>query len=910
MPTPVLATKLFVPALRAQVVPRPRLLERMRDGLGSGRRLTLVSAPAGFGKTTLLGVWIADSVIRDPSSRVAWLSLDEGDNDPARFLTYLVAAVQGADPGLALEAPALAPGPSPLAEPTLTALLNDIAKAPHQIILVLDDFHVIDSAPIQTAVTFLLDHLPSNLHLALASRSDPALPLARLRARGELTELRAADLRFTVEETARFLNQVMGLGLSAADIVALETRTEGWIAGLQLAALSMRERSDVAGFIRAFTGSNRFVIDYLAEEVLKRQPEHVRDFLFLTSILDRLTGPLCEAVTGRPGDRALLEALERDNLFVVPLDDDRQWYRYHHLFADVLRARFPTEWRDRLPDLHRRASEWFDRNDLPAESVRHALAAGDFERAATLIEGAVPVLRRNRQDATMIEWLGLLPTELIARRPVLSVYLAWSMLISGDLTGVELRLRDAEEGLRASTGSAGASPASVTGSPVGPGEELRTLPVMIAVYRASLAQALNDVPGTIEHARRALALTDPGDYFGRGAAAGFLGLASWSNGDLEAGLRAFAEVRTSLQLAGNTSDVLGTTIVQADMLVPLGRLGEARRALENALRLAAAQGEPAPQPTADLHVGLSELHRELGELDAALEHLTAAQALGERASLPENRYRWFVAMARVREAEGDPDAALELLGEAERHYARGFFPAVRPIPAMRARIWIGQGRLREARDWVTAEGLAAGDDVGYLREFGHLTLARLLIAEHRLDPPHGTLRDALDLLDRLRAAAEAGGRTGSVNEILVLQALVHRALAEPSEALLALERALRQAEPEGYLRLFTDEGSPMAALLDEAALRGFSPDYVDRLRRSFRPDDGVIGPAAPAAEALSERELHVLRLLATELSGPQIARELYVSLNTLRTHTRHIFGKLSVNSRPAAIRRARELGLI
>lgn len=436
------------------------------------------------------------------------------------------------------------------------------------------------------------------------------------------------------------------------------------------------------------------------------------------------------------------------------------------------------------------------------------------------------------------------------------------------------------------------------------------LPVTIAVYRAAVAQAQGDVAGIKEHAQRALELTEPDDHLGRGAAAGFLGLASWATGDLEAGVRAFGEARTSLRLAGNLADVLATTLVLADMLVPQGRLREAQRSYEQALKLAAEQGEPPPQSTADLHVGISELLREQGELPAAAEHLAASEALGEHASSNENRHRWFVAMARIRQAEGHFDAALDLLSTAERLYLRGFFPEVRPIAAMKARIWIEQGRLADALAWVDVQGLSTADDLSYLREFGHITLARLLIAQHSSDPQKGSIHEALGLLDRLLEAAEAGNRVGSTNEILVLQALAHGAQGHTPLALQPLERVLAQAEPEGYVRLFADEGAPMAVLLQAAADKGIVPDYVDRLRQAMGQSTGDVGSPGGIQEALSERELQVLRLLATELSGPEIARELYVSLNTLRTHTRHIFGKLDVNSRPAAVLRAAALGLI
>jgi LuxR family maltose regulon positive regulatory protein len=903
MATPLLATKLFLPRLRQNAVPRTRLVKRLHDGLESGRKVTLVLAPAGFGKTTVLSEWLASSQRNEPGVGVAWLSLDEGDNDPSRFLTYLVAAVRAAVSGSGSQS-LTEDAALPLSvEGSLTALLNDVTQSERRITLVFDDFQVLKVPP--AALTFLLDHLPPNLHVAIASRSDPPLPLARMRGRGELTELRAADLRFSPDEAAAFLNDVMDLELTTREIAALEDRTEGWIAGLQLAALSMRDRSDIPGFIKAFTGSHRFIIDYLGEEVLRSQPGGVRTFLSQTASLNHLSGPLCDAVTGRSDSQEVLETLERENLFVVPLDDRRQWYRYHHLFADVLRARALKDDPGRIPTLHRLASEWHERNDLPEDAVRHALAGADFERAATLIERAMPDMRRRRQDGTLLSWLKALPDDAATSRPVLSVYYAWSMLIAGDLDAAERRLDDAERALAASTEDGELPHPSVDG------EELRMLPVMIPVYRATLAQARGDVAGTTKHARRALELTRPGDHLGHGAAAGYLGMALWASGNLQEAVHTFADARTSLGLAGNTADVLGSTLVLADMLVVQGRLREARRAYEGSLQRATAQGEPVPQSTADLHTGISELDREQNDLDAATRHLQESAALGEPASLPENRYRWFVAMSGIREAEGEFAAALDLLGEAEVLYLPGFLPETRPIAARKARIWIKQGRLSQAQAWAQWRGLSAADATSYLHEFDHITLARLLIAQHRTEPNHRVIGEVQVLLERLLEAAQAGSRTGSANEILILQALAHHAKGDVDAALVPLSRALAQCEPEGYIRLFADEGEPMAALLQKAAHQQIAPRYVRLLLRTAvnRADD--TNPVSQTdTEPLSERELQVLRLLSTELKGPQIARELFVSLNTLRSHTSHIFVKLAVNSRTAAVRRAREQGLL
>ncbi|WP_167043399.1 LuxR C-terminal-related transcriptional regulator [Salinibacterium sp. ZJ454] len=917
MPTPVvLATKLFIPAPRPQAVSRPRLVERLNDGLRAGRKLTLVSAPAGFGKTTVLADWIESLRQHEPEVRVAWLSLDEGDSDPARFLTYLIAAVHGVDGILSDGLNAEARQGMPV-EAALTTLINEVAQSAVEIVLVLDDFHTIEAGPARDAVAFLVEHCPSNLHVAIGSRADPPFPLARMRGRGELTELRAADLRFTPDEAAAFLTE-MGLSLSADDIAALDTRTEGWIAGLQLAALLMRERSDIRSFIDAFTGSNRFVIDYLVEEVLQRQPEQVRTFLLHSAVLDRLTGALCEAVTGQPDGAGMLEALERDNLFVIPLDDRRHWYRYHHLFADVLRARLLQQDRDRVHTLHRLASDWYAQNDLVHDAVKHALAAGDFDRAATLIEWAVPAIRRDRQEATLLGWLSALPEHVIRQKPVLSVYFAYSLLASGALEDVEPWLAAAEAALAATTTvAANRQDATVAAAaPATPSneDELHILPVTIAMYRSALAQALGDVAGTAEQARRALELAEPGDHLARGSAGGMLGLASWARGDLTTALPAFSEAMTDLHSAGYLADVLSGTLIRADMCVAQGRLNDAHRLYQQALTSAAAQDAAGAAALPGLHAGLAELHIERDDLDAATAHLQISTTLGEGASLKETRYRRLVAIALLRQVEGDPDVAAELLGEADQLYLRGFFPEVRPILAMRARVWIAQGKLADALGWAREHGLAATDDVSYLREYEHLTLARLLIAQHRAHTGEGDIRNTMAMLDRLLPAAEAGGRTGSVTEILMLQALALEARGQLTQALVPLRRALTQAAPEGYVRLFTNEGAPMATLLDEAARRGLSPTYVRRLQAALGGVAADEAPgttsAQPLADPLSERELHVLRLLGTELSGPDIARELVVSLNTVRTHTKNIFRKLEVTNRRAAIRRAEQLNLL
>jgi len=902
--SPLLETKLYVPKLRRGVVARPRLSEHLSRGAAESK-LTLISAPAGFGKTTLVAEWLAATATKERSA--AWLSLDQSDNDPASFWSYLVAALQTAAPVVGATALSLLQPPQAPVEAVLATLLNELSAVPNDLVLVLDDYHVIDAREIQGGMEFLLDHLPPRLHLVIATRADPALPLSRLRARGELAEIRAADLRFTPDEAGAYLNEVMGLDLAARDVAALEGRTEGWIAALQLAALSMRGRDDVAGFIAGFAGDDRYIVDYLVEEVLQRQPERVREFLLQTSILDRLTGPLCDAVTGQENGKATLEAVERSNLFVVPLDSGRRWYRYHHLFADVLRAHLLDELHDRVPDLHRRASQWYEQQDMRSEAIAHALAARDFARAADLVELAIPVMRKSRGEAAVLGWLKALPDHVIRNRPVLSVGYAGALLVNAEFEGVEVRLRDAERWLDT---TAERSTSELAEMVVVNEEEFRRLPGVIAVYRAAQALARGDLTATTKSARLALDLVPEDDHLVRGSAAGFLALASWVSGDLETAHRAWTTCMTLVQRAGHISDALGCTIALADIRITQGRLHEAGRTYEQALQLATERGDPAVRGTADMYVGLSQLDRERDDLDGAAQQLMKSQELGEHNGLAQNRYRSRVAMARIREAQGDLAGAVALLDEAERVYVGDFFPNVQPIAALKTRVWIAQGRLGEALDWARARGLAPGDDLSYLREFEHITLARVLLAKSKGDRPDGSIREAMGLLERLLRAADEGGRTGSAIEVLVLQALAHQMRGDIAAALIPLERALRLAEPEGYVRVFVNEGPPMAELLEAAGKHGIASTYVRRLLAALGKAEGRAPVTQALAEPLTESELGVLRLLGTDLGGPDIARELTVSLNTIRTHTKAIYTKLGVNSRRAAVRRAEELHLL
>jgi LuxR family maltose regulon positive regulatory protein len=909
---PLLETKLYVPVpkSRSSLVARPRLTERLQPA--AERKLTVVVGPAGFGKTTLLGEWIAGRA--EPQREIAWVSLDPTENEPSLFWSYVIRALQKIHPNVGSRAISLLRSPQPPpTESVLTELINDLTSIDSDVVLVLDDYHVIDAVSVHESLTFLLDHLPPRVHVAIASRSDPPapVPLARLRARGELAEVRVADLRFTNDEAAAFLNQVMALGLSTTDTAKLERRTEGWIAGLKLAALSMKGREDVRGFVDAFAGDNRYVADYLVDEVLQAEPEHIRRFLLGTAILDRLTGPLCDAVMGEPGSQALLESLERRNLFVVALDDRREWYRYHHLFADVLQAQSAREDPDRARGYHRRASAWYDEHGSSGDAVRHAIAAEDLDRAAGLLEMTWPERDRSYQSGLWLSRVKALPDAVVRVRPVLSLGYAWALLNSGELEAAEPRLRDVERWMDAAdtTARPDASQMVVTDA-----ARFQSLPTELASARIYLSQALGGVPGTVEHAKRALDLIPEGDHAARSTGIALLALAYWARGDLEAAHRTFTDALASMRLCGHGLDAIRGIFVLGDLRVGQGRLREAASIYERGLQVAAEEVHPTPPETDELYLGLSEVHREWGELEAAARFLATVTQLADRTAHRGNRQRWCTAMARILEARGDLPGALALLDEAESHDVRTPIPRVRPIAAIKVRFWIAQRRFAESADWVDAQNLSTSDDLAYLREFEHVTLARLLLARHQPGADERDLHDVVQLLDRLATAAQEGGRMGSLIEILMLQSLAQQALGNVRRGLDPLTRALELAEPEGYLRVFVDEGSRVRDLLRHATARGISGEYTRRVLAGFdepKPPASEVGRiAGGSVQLLTTRELEILRLIAAGMRNQEIADLLSISAATVKRHIANAYGKLGATHRTEALVRAKELKLL
>ena len=902
----LLATKLHVPGPQPGVVPRPRLAQQLDEGLGRG--LVLVCAPAGYGKTVLLADWVQ----RTPQP-AAWLSLDAGDNDPARFWRHAIAALDRVRPGIGEQVGPLLGPPAPASfDGLVTALINELAEpGADDVRLVLDDYHAIGAQPVHSSLEFLLEHRPPGLDLVLASRTDPPLSLARLRARGQLMELRSADLRFTAGEAAALLQQVAsGHVLPHAVVTALASRTEGWAAGLQLAALSLRGQPDVAGFVAAFTGSHRYVLDYLAEEVLERQPVRVREFLLETSVLERLSGALCDAVTSRPGSQALLEQIEREGLFLVPLDEVRGWWRYHHLFADLLRARLEQE-PGRVAELHRRAAAWHEDHGLADEAIRHAAAAGEMTWAAQLIERHFDRVYSYRgEGATIQRWLSALPHDLAWSRPRLLLAQAQVTATSGHLDEVEPLLEAAER-------VAASVPQEPFEPTVGRADSLLVnIPAHIALHRSYLAQLRGDAEGTATFARQALAELHPGEWMLNSTIQGFLAVAEWLRGQLAEAERAFVS-----SLAGwQETDQLTVTVWAAYSLAQVqrgrGRLNAAARTSERALDVTEVPGRPV-QPAAGLgHIGLAEVAYQRDELDSALRHANEGIALCRQWVYVLPLASGLVTLAWVRQSTGDPAGAMAAMREAGQ-VEPGAAGLLNPVPAQRARLLLAQGEAEAAARWAEESGLEPDDEPQYPHEPGYLVLARVLLAQDRPGP-------ALALLDRLLAAAAAQDRTGSLIEAGALRALALAATGAGDEAVTVLAGTLMLACPQGYVRVFADEGAPMAALLGRliaaqraghAAAAAVPLGCLARLQRAFArgPGSARPGPAPQApgiVEPLTARELEVLAMLAGGRSNQAIAADLVVTLDTVKKHVSHVLGKLGAANRTEAVARARDLGLI
>jgi LuxR family maltose regulon positive regulatory protein len=912
MATSILVTKLFIPPTRTELVHRPGLIERLNNGLE--RKLTLLSAPAGFGKTTLVSHLVEnlrdDHEIDGKPIKIAWLSLDEDDNDPVRFLTYFIAAlnqIKGIESKLGQGALSMLQSPQPPpANNILISLINELATIPQKIIFILDDYHLIESEQIHQALFFLLENLPPQLHLVIATRQDPHLSLSRLRARDQLTEIRAADLRFSRSEAADFLNQVMGLNLSSQDIAELETRTEGWIAGLQLAAISMQGRKDYTGFIKSFTGGHRLVLDFLIEEVLDRQEENIQDFLLQTSVLNRLTGPLCDALTGQDNSQHTLEALYRANLFIVPLDGDRCWYRYHHLFADLLRQRMRTDHPEMVPVLHNLASEWYEGKGLFDPAIDHSLKGGNFERSATLMEVNADAIWRRGELDKLFRWFEQLPAEILLSKPILCIYDAWHQFISGHQEAAERRLEAAEIAFSQIFERESGNTAEIPDS-----ERILDLgiPGKAAAIRAELAFFRGDLQTLKKYAQLALELLPPEETSYRSAATAALGDAYGLWGDLEKAYQARQEA-VKLSKAGDNHYLrLIATMKLAVNLRQQGRLLEIVDLLEEELQLVKEAGMSQTDVFGCIYAIWGEVLVEFNDLEAGTDLAAKGVKLARRGS-DVGLIGWsHLCFIRTLFSNRKYAKAEGILSETEKmHREVGMPPWIMGrMAAWKARIRIAEEKDQQALLELQKRGITTEGEISLQRINEHIVLGRILISQKRWE-------EAAVFLERIGDAVDLGGHIPLRVELLILQALVYQAENDTDQALKILDQALNLAEPRGFFRLFVDEGPFMARLLYDALDRGITSDYVNRLLAAFPPTEPDGGKPQPdqsgLVEPLSDRELEVLQLIAAGLTNPEIASRLFLSVHTVKTHTRNIYGKLNVHNRTQAIARSQQLGLL
>jgi LuxR family maltose regulon positive regulatory protein len=884
MPTDVLVTKLIRPPVSKSWIPRERLFKRLDEGLT--RRLTLVSTPPGFGKTTLLSSWAARSPV--PS---AWLSLDESDNDLFRFLEYLTAAFRGipADGGNPI--PPFLHSPFERSETVIAGLINRLAEKGSSFVMILDDYHLIEDQGVHNTLLYFMEHLPSGVHLVLSSRADPPFPLGRFRSRGELLELRQEDLRLSVEETAAFLSRTMGVDIPGEDARVLADYTEGWIAGMQLAAFSMQRDENPSAWIHSIRNGNRYILDYLMDEVWRRQPAEVRDFLLRTSLLDRFSAELCEAVSG--SGQPMLDRLEKANLFITPLDEGRTWYRYHRLFADLLQRRLRQEHPDEIPDLHRAAAAWFEGRGLTEEAVEHFIQIGENERAADLLQETAEDYLMRGAIVTFLRRLDQIPIETLNRRPLLCTYQAWAFLQGGR------SIAETEERLRAAEGSGldRATAAKVT-----------AVRAMVEYLRGNLSLSIQLAEQALEDIREdSISLWS--------IAALSLGSSRLAEGDMDEGLRIYSEITRKSEQAGNSVIASMALVGSAKLWIRRGKLHEAFALARKAFEMGTdAQGRLTPAAGLALIV-IGELHREWNDLATAESELLQAVSL-VRHWTESRLVDAFLILGRIRFSRGDLDGMREVLQEARESAARTRITEIDDfaVDLQEAQLDLWQGDLEKVRRWIRTRGVEKdrgpadvrkhGDpDDLHMRKYEHVGLARWYIARRQA-------AKALSLLEAWLPEMEQQQRVDLVLQILVLKALAWQTAGDLSRACFLLQQAFRTAEPEGYVRLFADEGEPMARLLREMIARGLSAEYAGRLLSSCLPGRRAARAASRPGTppVLSNRELEVLKLIADGLSNAEIAQRLTLSPGTVKVHTRNIYAKLGVKSRTQALAKAKAAG--
>lgn len=895
MAVSLLLTKFYQPTTHPKLVSRSGLVRRLNEGLFRGSKLTLVAAPAGFGKTTLITDWL-----KQADRPFVWLSLDEGDNDPLRFFTYVLAALQTIKPDIApsvqsiLDSRQLTPAGQAASQSSetgwihtlMTAFINDLTKGSTPLILVLDDYHLISRESIHEAVQFLVEHQPPAIHLVMITREDPPLMLPRMRVRSEITEIRERDLRFSEKEAAEFLTGTMGLKLSAKDVAILDVRTEGWIAGLQMMALSLegQDEARMANLIETFSGTHHYVIDYLAEEVLRRQSPALQEFICQTSILDRMSASLCDAVTERNDSKSILVRLVRSNLFLIALDERREWYRYHHLFRDFLRTRVDP---DQQAPLHHKAALWYEQNGLIDKAVEHSLKAGDLKEAERVIAIACRQSIQEGQLVTMLGWLNSLPDERIRANGELATFKGWALCLTGQREAAETYARCAEKWLTA--------------------DERPSLLAELWAFQAYLAVQRGDNTNALNMAQKALSIMEKDDFFFKSvfhsAALLSLGHAQRELGETQAAIEAFRRVYSSTQAYG---DHLGTMGALEELVLLLYRHGRRREAevlcQQTIARCVGAGSEPLPM-LGIVYIGLAMMSYEADDLIKANETIRQGLELSQQLMMPTVILRGKILQARLFHTMGKDQLASNAINKAREIAAQFGSPRyTRLAESSAAELYLLQGKLAAAAGWAETASLSLDDVPSAAREAEYLVFSRLLLAQKRFV-------EADRLLVTLEELAQERERYGRLISIYVLRALVKHGLGSETEALDYLERALWMAAPRGYYRAFLDAGSSLVDLLFKA--RPAAPVLVDRLLGSMSAGPEQLSESEYLlVEPLSERELEVLRLVASGLSNQEASQVLYVTEGTVKKHLSHIFDKLEVKNRTQAVSRAKELGLL